>query len=205
MAENLVDALYSRFLLRDVFGKIIPGLALLLTLGIVLISPDDCKPETCRDIIMRLPFGVWIAIFGAAWIVAFAVQSIGEWTKLIRYYPKTYKEDQEWYRLTARFRTHDDYNIHNQQYERIVVIKEACGNAYVSLLLSAAIWLLDRLWVNWDTLQVSVQTGFEELIDHIVIVIVVVGVIVFLRRMHFKHVERGADFLQSVVNRDDPT
>ena len=92
MAENLVDALYSRFLLRDFFGKIVPGLLLLFTLGIVFVSPEDCAPGTCRDIIMALPLGVWVAIFGAAWIAAIAVQSFGEWAKLFRYYPKIYNQ-----------------------------------------------------------------------------------------------------------------
>ena len=109
--EKLIDALYSRLLLRDVFGKIVPGAIVLFTFVITLTSP-----EAGKNTIITLPFGAWVVVFGLAWVVGFAVQSFGEWAfpcgmKLLRYFPKDVDENK-WLKLRAKFRIHPDYDKH---------------------------------------------------------------------------------------------
>lgn len=196
--EKLIDALYSRLLLRDVFGKVVPGAIVLFTFVITLTSP-----EAGRNTITTLPFGAWIVVFGLAWVVGFAVQSFGEWAlpgsmKLLRYFPKDVDE-KKWLKLRAKFRIHPDYDKHTQNHERLVVIKEACGNSYISLSISTILWLVDRL------LDMSADSVLREVLDHVHLVILDLGVILLLARMHFVHVQRQHDLLLSVIGEADTT
>lgn len=189
---NIFDAFYTRFVLRDFFGKIIPGLILLC-----VVVGSIVELETLAAQATSLSFWVWVFVLGIAWITAFAIQSLGEFLKLIRYYKVTVSESQ-WTDLTRAFREHPNYYSHQQRYERLVVIKEACGNSYVALMLSG-VWLFVHRVVQDGTQAIS------DLVGNVDLVILIVLLILLLRRMHFVHVNRQHNLLESVLGKIDET
>ena len=227
--KSLFDALYSRFLLRDLFGKTIPGLMLLFFAGTV-----SADAESALNFFSKLTFFSWLVVIGVGWITGFAIQSAGEWFKLILYYPKNisdiihpsrclaksifnevpreefvlsefekcikqvgkksnvqmkeyiFKNDQSWYQFQTKYNEAvecDDAAKQNR--ERIIVIKETCGNAYLSLLISLIFILFIWLKVDWSTF--------------LVLTFLALFGIVLLCRMHFIHVFRQYQIEQESI------
>ncbi len=190
MAEivGLFDAFYSRLLLRDVFGKIVPGTVFLVVIGSTIFSLSFLT-----SFVQSMSFGMWALFLGAAWITAFGIQAFGEKTRLIQYHSK--KSDDRFYKQRNRLDLRGE-QIQKQQFERFVVIKEACGNGYVTLLLSIVVVLIDRL----------IDVGTTVILDwtkshwH---VIAVLGLLTyFLRDMHFVSIKRQDSYLKTVVDDD---
>jgi hypothetical protein len=141
---SLVDAIYFRFLGRDLFGKAMPGLLLLSTCASALTSP-----AAVMGFLGSLQWPGWLALLGQAWLAGFALQHLGRALRLIRYYP-----DPEWF-LRSRMpvlvsRLPDSAQ---REIERAVVLKESCGNAYVSILLSATVAACDIAISHTDWLS----------------------------------------------------
>jgi hypothetical protein len=192
MAEvnNVIDSLYSKLLLRDFFGKIVPGTIVILTVAVSLSSLSIIK-----DFLVDAGFALWLLLIGASWIVAFSVQSLGEFCTLIRYHRKDLS-DSEYYKLRHRFNSLVD-DRERMQLERIVVIKEACGNGCVALLLSVLILLVD-VWVDSPSILDAVNR-----VNDTHVLLFVVGVIVFLGRMHFVHVTRAETYMRAILDSFD--
>lgn len=208
--RDMFDALYRQFLLRDVFGKVIPGLILLTA-----IAATFDGFATVGKTINSMSFESVVLAIGIGWLAGFAVQSLGELSSLIIYFPKIHVLFQMISRLklrpwrdiraeiisiediqTVRDRLHvayfeteqDWFEFRNplfselsennpfavRQIERLIVIKEACGNGYVSLLVSL--------------LPIYLATRADPFSPIILVVILLFAVI--LGRMHFKQVER---------------
>lgn len=142
--------LYTDFLLRDVFGKIVPGMLVIVVL--FAVSQDDIL--AALDKLGGVDWWVWVGAIGPAWLCGFAVQSLGELVRVIRYFPPAPKNQTEekhfremygdlrqiWSTASPRER---------MNHERLVVIKEACGIggsgvAVVAILL--AFRYLVRFW-----------------------------------------------------------
>lgn len=176
---------YSKFVLRDLFGKIVPGGVLILT---VVVSHS-----TIGDLISKvaaLSFGAWVFLLGVAWLMGFAIQSAGELglggeRKLFRYYPRgAYSDHLEATRDIVDLGRNEEFRKHRILYERMTVIKEACGNGYVSLL-AACIWIgLDLARDQWSEFKGGQLTQYwpEALL--------MAAVIYYLARSHFTHVKR---------------
>src|SRR3974390_2048580 len=81
-AKSVFDAFYRHFVLRDLFGKIVPGLIVLAFISALLSDKHELK-----EAILNLPSAAWIAIVGAGWLAGFAIQSLGEQLGLVLYYP----------------------------------------------------------------------------------------------------------------------
>ena len=94
---GLFDALYARLLLRDAFAKVIPGLVVMFSFSSLLLSLDESV-----EIVRSMSGLSWLGAFGAAWIVAFSLQSFGEWANLIQYHDKQWK-DKDFYALKIKF------------------------------------------------------------------------------------------------------
>ena len=79
---SLFDSFYSRFVLRDLFGKITPGAIFLIILFLSIISPTDALASIKY-------FNVWILIIFIAisWLIGIAIQSVGDSRKWIKYHP----------------------------------------------------------------------------------------------------------------------
>lgn len=163
--KGLFDAFYERFILRDFFGKIIPGFIILSAIGGSLTSQKEVL-----NVLGDISFGGWLIAIGFAWILGFAVQGFGDITRWIIYYPqpedriprpirwiarreirdvqrgRVFRSDREWYDFNNDFsrniRNRPEATSVRQQVERFVVIKEACGNSYVAISLSLSIVVL---------------------------------------------------------------
>ncbi len=200
MPDKLIDALYTNLILRDVFGKIGPGFIVLITL-VVALEPPTSPYKDAYDFFAGLPTGGWVAVLATAWIIGFAVQSIGEiplcGRHLIRYFPKDV-EEKDWRKMTATFRSRSDHGRHKLGYERLVVIKEACGNTYVALSLATALFTADYLLEKNNKIQ-----PLDDLVQGLPVYVLDALIILSLARMHFAHVERQHNFLKSVLDQPE--
>ena len=138
--RGLFDALYDRLVLRDFFGKIVPGLVLLSTIYFCFARWQ--KVPSSIGCIENIPSFAWLAIFGLAWMLTFSVQAFGESCgktykrQLIHYYPpEEFDNDKKFLEFKGKF-NEVAYPDEKRQMERFVVIKEACGNGYVTILIS---------------------------------------------------------------------
>lgn len=163
MAElsNMFDALYNRFLLRDVFGKVVPG-----SVGLVSIALGRLAPQEFLSALVGLPSVVWPLLYGAAWIVGFAIQQIPStfcWSHT-HTRSKYGHSELEYHRHVRAVRGAITQQHDHQQLERFIVIKESCGNAFYALLIAPFLWLLASrlpicaLFAEWRLLIVWVVT-----------------------------------------------
>ncbi len=213
---GIVNALYSRLLLRDFFGKVVPGAVLLVSALSSFIVQDSGK------LVLSLPFSLWLFALGISWLLGFAVQSFGEQTQLIRHYPKIL-EKTSWRNISSlkeldgkNLKGEYDVNIgyvHFQEYitdfsktvnsfddiqqkERFSVIKEACGNGYVALLVATTKILGEFIILNHGK-------TLDTLLSHSGLIIIVVATIVYLRRMHFICADQELRFSVMVMKNFD--
>jgi hypothetical protein len=151
--------LYTGFLLRDFAGKIVPGVFLLFSIAALFRSPAALIRELRKDVPL---FGI-VFLAGFAWTVTLGTQSLAEGLRIWKYFPVAGQTQPDpspqigfWLDLyqggnesnfdagTAKV---DLFQVganedEKQQYERFVVIKEACGNLFIAGLLSLPAWLV---------------------------------------------------------------
>jgi hypothetical protein len=227
------DAFYQRFLLRDLFAKIVPGLAILFAIGTLIMGFIPVFEK-----VAQLSLGGWLVLVGFGWITGFAVQSVGEWRGLIIYYPmrtnrlyrfwvpQAFSNDEQddknsWRKLfpilqknkinlnalrdrLARTYFANQWEFDQYRYpitsswrenqglvpERMVVIKEACGNAYVALLIVLIVSLVDlfiRCRPSWPILS---WRSWTQEPHRTIAALALMFSILPLARMHFVHVWR---------------
>ena len=177
--ENLFEALYSRFVMRDVFGKMVPGATLLVALYVVLIRPD-ASPDQVIRLITSARTLTWLVLGMMGWITAFGIQRLGEFVGL-RYYGCWIPDDKSWYKKVIHF-TQVASPEEKRGFERFVVIKETCGNAAFSLVLSGIVLLF--IWNNKANIFFPAA-------------LLLGGIILF--SMHRVHVKRNTWWLESVL------
>lgn len=202
--KDLFDALYYRMILRDFFGKVIPGLIFLATLCMCL-RWEYAEYSKLIGMIKGLSFFAWLVIFGGAWLTGFGIQGLGEVTGetfigVIRYYPKNdpnIKCYKDWLKFLEDFRkrAHREQKV---EAERFVVIKEACGNGCVSLGVS----FLMALFFDWVSGHITWTTVAESWRLWLPIVAVIVFLTLFLGIMHRKHFQHHCDYMKLVIERD---
>src|SRR3990172_1335951 len=183
---SLFDALYTRLLLRDFFGKIVPGSFIILAIVISLPPIPTSILETVKCF-GSMSFWLWLFFLGWAWIIAFAVQAFGETFKLIKWHGE--KTDREFLKKRVDFGRRASCR-ESQQLERLIVIKEACGNGFLSLLLGVLILISDT-WRERDL--------WEALKPQLHVLIFILVIIVFLFIMHRKHITRQTDYMNTVL------
>lgn len=242
--NSLVDALYTKFLLRDIFGKTIPGLIFLFFSGAAAVEIREIF-----EFIANQSLFSWLLTIGIGWLSGFAVQSAGEAFHLILFYPTTITEvwwpssfiarqifnqnpvqnfnidryyeyldqvkaDQDAAFVNFSFESDNSWyqyaNIYHKASEekkavkgeiksvreRMVVIKEACGNVYVSLLLSLI--FISLMWIRFDWLSLPEMSWRAPLLAFeiadfatfsVLTILAFIGIWLFCR-MHFVHVFR---------------
>jgi hypothetical protein len=180
--ENIIDAIYSRFVLRDALGKMVPGSILLAT----IIGSNIPWPPNI-DLIKAVPVWAWLGFFGISWIVAFGLQSLGEKVKLIQYLPKCTDVDT-WYSKYMQFRMNAKTEG-LREHERMVVIMEACGNAAIALGASFVFLLIKLLFdlVAGKATLSTLKTALPSLGPPVIMFVVLMC---FLYRMHCEHRSR---------------
>lgn len=196
----IIAELYDRLLLRDLFGKIVPG-GIALVAAIVLLRRDalpnlDSLPKSASE----LPLAAWLGILGLCWTLAFALQGLGESARLLRNIPRTY-DQPGFYKKMARFDELATSRRRARQLlhaERLLVIKEACGNGGIAILFVTILaWSLRTIrclqsgtcWVGWKT------DWYPDVPVFVLALIAGVSLIC----MHRKQVERHKDLIEAAL------
>lgn len=130
---SVFDSLYTRLILRDVVGKIVPGSALLISLYFAAL-PAAGGFHAVIDAVRTMPASSWVIVAAMGWLTAFAIQALGGWLPTwrflpyIRYSAAPLEDMFEYQRRHLRFaRVASD--AEKLIFERATVVKEACGNA----------------------------------------------------------------------------
>lgn len=173
---GFVEAFYSRFILRDLLAKITPGMILLTTITYIV---NDGFP---LNINISFVIGVFVVSF--AWIIGFAIQGLGELTRTIRYHKNKESKENYW-KYMQQLEKNGKNN--DKDLERIVVIKETCGNASLSIFLSGILLVLYICLVDMPS-----DTTLIKLVPVFVLYIIL---LVSLYSMHLKHVLRQDDLV----------
>jgi hypothetical protein len=197
---QLFDAFYSRFILRDFLGKITPGTIFLSALALWFKSPTDLfQFSYYKDI----PLMFWILFLAIAWLVGFTMQSFGELKfpkigPLIEYYPHPqFFSDSKWMEFyvsyTDLIRT-GEYPEDARGIERMVCIKEACGNGYVAILWSIGTLAL-KVGYSYNSI------AYHELIAPASGILFLLLIMILLRCMHYKHVWRLYNYMLTFLEK----
>lgn len=145
--DVIVSSLYTNFLLRDFAAKIVPGSALLLTLPLYHTSLESVIAAARGASILEI-----LVFASIAWTVSYAVQTLGERRELIHQWPTNRNDVILRYQtrvLFSRFASDRERRL----VERYVVIKEAGGTVFLTLLLCGALvvaqWTMDWVMTRW--------------------------------------------------------
>jgi hypothetical protein len=196
---KLFQLSYTHFVLRDFFGKIIPGLIFLYSVAVVLMAASGtCGAENnCAGIVV-IAFNdastvTIILVFGLAWIAAFAVQ--GLWEIIVRL--SCLKETSACIGLRyAELRKLESYSWHQFEFKRLVVIEEACRNGALSILLSEAALVVAAAFCKPTWLG---MLGLESVSGAWLAVILFGLIAVSLLWMGYLHLSRQVDFLNNAL------
>lgn len=131
--DRAIQTVYTRFVLRDFVAKILPGLVLLASLSSVTFGWS-----ATHEAFQQARWIEAIGIGGIAWILAFAIQEIGHRARIL-----DHKSDKV--RIEAGVKFSRSCNEDERALrERYIVIKEACGNLFVSIVLSVSVLLASQ-------------------------------------------------------------
>ena len=217
--------LYTGFLLRDFAGKIVPGLLLIFSIASLFKKPADLYEEAKAEV--PVFFVLLLAAF--AWILTLGTQSLAEGLGIFRYFP-VFSQTQNSATVpkpsttakSAGFMSNlfspgpdatfdkdtldvDEFQAkasedEKQQYERFVVIKEACGNLFVAAILCIPLWSARKLRER----SVSIFPKRWTLAPEgrtLVCVLYVFLFLIGLHRMHSQHVYRQYKFAADIAER----
>jgi len=179
--ENMLTAVYLRFVLRDVFGKMVPGAVLLLAVSFSIAEGNGSAPLWHESSVVG-----WALFLGIAWILGFALQASGEWLGLLRNEPKNLTRQAFYEQLIEFHRLTRDDRSEAMQGERLLVIKEACGNGAMALAAAEMLWIARALGAGAEI--ASRATG-------LIVGISLAGGVVALWWMHHEHVKRHNDYV----------
>ena len=180
--RDIISNLYSKFLLRDIFGRIGPGLIVLLSFYYYFHTDN-----TSLNILPSPLTGwTWISIFIVAWIIGITLHGIGELTSLIKNSPKgiTLKD---WIREYFSEFLRDADNFEREADERIAVVKEASGIGSIALIFLFVSIILKYLRDNH-------QFICADLVMIIILGIAILSLIIF----HKNHVQLQRDLVDEL-------
>ena len=197
--EKLLDALYDRLILRDAFGKVLPGLVWLSALVIAAWGFD-----VAQRIVANIDWPRGVMLVGVGWITGFAVQSVGKLSigkrklpwRLETFPPGAFLDDTDYsVKLVAFHRKASEHN--EQQLERFTTIKDATGNSYWAVLLASATLLAD--WIMERLTGISTYPPALPLWSTIVPLAFSCLAIGGLRRQHLRASENQARHIMAVL------
>src|SRR5208337_4796393 len=81
--KGLFDSLYDKLILRDIFGKVVPGSALVLSIVGSLFGL-----QAIDRIVGKMTLALWIMVVGFAWLIGFALQYWGEKAGMLWTHPR---------------------------------------------------------------------------------------------------------------------
>jgi hypothetical protein len=197
--RGIIAELYDRLLLRDLFGKIVPG-GIALVGAIALVGRNALPtPHSLLESANGLPLAAWLGILGLCWTLAFALQWLGERARLLRNIPKTYDRPR-FYQKMAQFDEQATSRLPRQllHAERLLVIKEACGNGGIAILFVTILAFSLRAirCLQSGTCGVGWQTNWYPDVPVLVLALIA-GVSLIC--MHREHVERHKDLIEAAL------
>ena len=171
--RDFFEVLYFQFILRDLFGKIVPGFALLLAVAFSL------TPSKALAAFNELSAGMWIVLLSASWTIGQALQAFGESRGWILSRPEQVHAN------TALTREMIFFQIATTEekwtYDRLGSIKEACGNGYLALSLSVLFFAICSLI---RALQNKLMLHVEDILLALITAILAGGAIWYMRNIH---------------------
>jgi hypothetical protein len=209
--DKFLDSLYTKLVLRDVLGKMVPGSILVVTLYISLLSQASNLHEAVQA--MRgVPAKDWIPLLAAGWLTGLALQGLGGWlpnwwwVPYIRYSsapaPSCRTPDdpdgvKKFYRRVVHFEKLATES-QRQLFERFTVLHEASGNSQLALALATVI-----LFVWQDLLHIRIP-GWQDLLriheyKNLCLYLAMLGAVYSLARMHRACVELKMSVFSEVM------
>jgi hypothetical protein len=177
---GIFDSLYSRLVLRDVFAKILPGTIVSAAVAYAALPPDTFFALLDPSLFLAL------GMMGCGWLAAFAIQGLGEKYKFIKNEPPGLNRQQLYERMVEFERkSSPSQQMHA---ERLLVIKEACGNGYLALSLSVLLTIL--LWplrVVATGASLTLRSSWWPFVPLSILYIVAALSLRFMNRSHAKH------------------
>jgi hypothetical protein len=76
------DSFYDKLVLRDLFGKVVPGTAVIISIIAAMLTCEEIK-----DMAVKLPIMPWVLLLGFSWLIGFVLQYIGELFGILRTHP----------------------------------------------------------------------------------------------------------------------
>lgn len=182
-SKHFFDSIYDKLVLRDLVGKVVPGSVLILSAGVSVYSPTHFN-----ELLESVHWSLLIVGGGAAWLMGFALQYAGEICRLLRTHPGWRKSSRakffdSWSKFQVTATPHE--KIHA---ERLNVIKEACGNGAVALLVGSLMITVGHC-----------VRGAYQVIPMCMLLTMAVLAGLALWRMHIIHVERYGAFVGNVL------
>jgi len=175
--------------------------------------------ELFRDLKKDVPVFVIVFVAGLAWTITLGTQSFAEGLGVWKYFPVEGSprssatvhapfwaglliggDETDFNKSTAKV---DDFQVdanedQKQQYERFVVIKEACGNLFISGLLSLPAWLV--MFLNGVKPKIAGRfSRFRFAAAPSVACIYFVVIMVGLHRMNAQHVKRQLKYTEIIM------
>jgi hypothetical protein len=182
---SLFDSLYNKFLLRDVFAKITPGLIVIF--AALYFFQGSVKKIIC--LLGNLSFWQWF-LLPLAWIMGFFLQHLGlmfKWLKDPTYTLWKSEEEKDKKKLAERFDKKVYISIRNDNefcklLERTIIIKETCGNASMALMFAGVFYLSGQVRA---LIVRKTNVSFWQWIVELLIVLIVLSIsICVLRKSH---------------------
>jgi len=169
---DAIKYLYSQFILRDVLSFITPGAIVTITALVILLQPHEIIYLS-----HSIHWVLYIPIFGVFYIIGFALQCFGELIGFIRFTPHSERNCCNRWRMFCCNFTRDykkrkkpnksiiwwweeDKKLHEfyeaasdntgiqQGHERMVVLKQMCGNGFMAILIAGIFIAVD--FCSWQ-------------------------------------------------------
>jgi hypothetical protein len=174
--SNLFDSFYSRFVLRDLLAKVLPGLIVISAVVVSFYCPGQAL-----EYVNSMSGWLWLGMLGLGWLVGFAAQGLGEKVGLIRYFPRSmYANELAYFKVAADF-DHCAPLMQQRKHERLVIVMEACGNGFLSFGIAFFLLLITR--------HLNRPYGIS---------LIFAGAGLFF--MHLRNRSRHCDYMKSVID-----
>jgi hypothetical protein len=217
-ARDLIQGLYTNFVLRDLAGKIVPGSLLAFSFATLFYPPKDIFNAISR----KIPWHLLLIGFGFLWGMVLGLQSLAESVPIpiFGYFPNitiTTIDQAPDFNFQVATKVMQSFlaqaNVEDKlQYERFVVIKEATGNLFIALVISVPFWLHSG-WIWWrQRKSLIIAAGdkkalkFRRWHDGIAaaaLAVVYAALLFGLHRMHQQHIVR--QFCLAAMRLEVPT
>ena len=211
---GIIEVAYSHFVLRDIFGKILPGCVFLF--GIKPLFPEKGILDLFQhDDNKAVSASLWFLILGLAWNVGLALQFFGFWSKWtvgfqedVNGWSKENKNgkgvgkgEDDWHDFEKQFHASSTQKVRRRA-ERHTVLKEACGILSVALFLLLALHLAHLLIQAFLFRAGGLCVPTSDLVrfDHLLLpYLIALGLAISLRGMHLKQANSEFTFMKFCI------